>query len=159
MKYSILFVFIFLFASLSYGQQLKKLKIDELEAYINKSEKPLLVNFWATFCIPCVEELPYFQSIIKEKYNENVDLLLVSLDLPSYYPDRITSFMAAKKISATSVWLNESNADLFCPRIDKSWEGTIPASLFVNNKKKYRKFHEGQLTPAMLKKELETLTK
>ena len=159
MKLSILLLLFFLVTSASYSQQLKKLKISELEDYINKSEKPLLVNFWATFCQPCVEELPYFQSIIKEKYNGQVELLLVSLDLPDYYPAKISSFIKTRHVTAPTVWLNESNADMFCPRIDKSWEGTIPASLFINNKKNYRKFHEGQLTSNMLKKELAELTK
>lgn len=155
-------IFVLLFSiviSSGYSQQIKKMKIDELEAYINKSEKPLLVNFWATWCRPCVEELPYFQSIIKEKYDGKVELLLVSLDFPDYYPDRISTFMTTKKFTAPCVWLNETNADMFCPRIDKGWEGTIPASLFINNKTKYRKFHEGQLTPGMLKKELAELVK
>lgn len=155
---TIFFLLAMFVASLSNGQQLKKLKISELEEYINKSKKPVVVNFWATFCKPCVEELPYFQSLIKQ-YNGKVDLLLVSLDLPDYYPDKITSFIAAKKIMAPSVWLDESNADVFCPVIDKNWDGTIPASLFVNNSTKYRKFHQGELSEEKLKMELADLIK
>lgn len=157
MKWILAVLVCFFVISSGYSQQVRMMKIDDLEAYINKSEKPLLVNFWATWCKPCVEELPYFQSIINEKYAGEVELLLISLDFRESYPARLNTFITAKKITALCVWLNESNADMFCPRIDKSWEGSIPASLFVNTKTNYRKFHEGQLTPGMLKKELAAL--
>lgn len=158
MKIVRLVTILILMANLAVGQEVKKLKIGELEDYINKSEKPLVVNFWATFCIPCIEEIPYFQSIIKESYKDQVELLLVSLDLPDYYPAKVNSFVKARKFTAPVVWLNESNADIFCPRIDPSWSGSIPATLFVNNKTRYRHFHEGQLDRAAYRKQLKALT-
>jgi len=126
------------------AQDIKKMKIAELETYIQQSDHPLIVNFWATFCVPCVREIPTFQEIVS-KY-KGVELLLVSLDLPSYYPAKISSFVKEKKITATIAWLNETNADYFCPKIDKKWSGGIPSTLFVNNKTKYRRFFERELT-------------
>ena len=142
----------------SFSQEIKKLSIADLESYINNSNKPLVINFWATFCIPCIKEIPYFQSIIKDDYSGKVDLMLVSLDLPSAYPHDIISFAKKRKFYAPIVWLNETNADLFCPRIDSSWSGAIPASLFVNGKSGYRRFYEKDISPEQLKKELKQLT-
>ncbi|MEJ7768540.1 MAG: redoxin domain-containing protein, partial [Chitinophagaceae bacterium] len=116
-----------LIASLAFGQSVKKMNISDLEAYIKQSEKPLVVNFWATFCKPCIEEIPYFQNTIKEKYDGLVDLVLVSLDLPEYFPYRLSYFGTQKNISVPIVWLNETNADYFCPKIDMKWSGAIPA--------------------------------
>jgi hypothetical protein len=75
-----------------------------------------------------------------------VELVLVSLDLPDYYPARIAKFANERGYHATLAWLNETDADYFCPRIDKSWTGGIPSSLFVNNKTGYRRFYDRQLT-------------
>jgi thiol-disulfide isomerase/thioredoxin len=147
---------LFLFACVS-GQAIKKMSIGELEAYIRLSNKPLVVNFWATFCAPCVHEIPYFKSTIKDKYHGSVELILVSLDPPDYFPAKIASFALQRNFPASLVWLNETNADYFCPRIDEKWSGSIPATLMVNNKKNYRKFYEQQLTPLQLERELKML--
>jgi hypothetical protein len=82
---------------------------------------------------------------------DTVELLLVSLDLPDYYPAKIESFATKQKFTAPIMWLNENNADVFCPVIDKKWSGAIPASLFVNNATGYRKFIEAQVTEPKLK--------
>ena len=157
MKFLILSVLLALGYINSFSQDVKKISITELEAYIRKSDKPLVVNFWATFCVPCVREIPYFQSIIKEKYQGKIELLLVSLDLPSSYPAKISSFAKDRRFYSSLAWLNETNADIFCPKIDSAWSGAIPASLFVNNNSNYRKFYEKDLTPEQLKQELEQL--
>ena len=143
----------------TFSQEIKKISITELESYISDSNKPLIINFWATFCVPCVKEIPYFQSIIKDEYPGKVELLLVSLDLPSSYPSNISSFAKKKKFYSPIVWLNETNADIFCPRIDTAWSGSIPASLFVNNSINYRKFYEKDISPEQFKKELKQLVK
>ena len=141
----------------SFSQEIKKISITELDAYIKKSDKPLVINFWATFCVSCVKEIPYFQSIIKEKYQGKIELLLVSLDLPSSYPAKISSFAKQRNFYSGIAWLNETNADIFCPKIDSAWSGVIPSSLFVNNNSNYRKFYEGDLSAEQFKQELEQL--
>jgi thiol-disulfide isomerase/thioredoxin len=148
---------ILLLAAVSFSQAVKKMNINDLQNYITKSEKPLVINFWATFCKPCIEEIPYFQNTIKEKYNGLVDLILVSLDMPDYFPSKITSFVIKKSFSFPIVWLNETDADYFCPKIDQQWSGAIPATLMVNNKTSYRKFYNRQLTPLQFEKELKSL--
>ena len=148
-------VLIFLWASASYGQQIKKMTIGDLENYISKSEKPLVINFWATYCLPCIEEIPHFQSTIQVNFKNKIELILVSLDLPDYYPAKISSVVSKKNFSAPIVWLNEADADYSCPRIDSSWSGAIPATLMVNNKKNYRRFYEQQLTKSEFLKEAE----
>lgn len=144
-------------AFICFGQHIKKMSVTDLEAFIRNSEKPLVINFWATFCKPCIEEIPYFQNTIEEKYKGEVELVLVSLDLPDYYPAKISSVALQKKITSPIVWLNETDADYFCPMIHEKWTGAIPATLMINNKKGYRKFYEQQLTPLQLLRELKEL--
>lgn len=133
------------------AQDIKRIKITDLEKTIRESKTPLIVNFWATFCLPCNEEMPYFEELSKK---HSVNLLLVSLDLEKSYPTEIKNFVAKRKYSAPVEWLDESDADYFCPKVDSSWSGAIPASIFINNKKGYRKFFEGQLSKAQVEKEI-----
>lgn len=123
-----------------------KWKVTDLEAYLAKADHPVIVNFWATFCVPCVKEIPYFQSTVEKYKQQGVELILVSLDLPGYYPARISAFAGKQGYHATLAWLNETDADYFCPRVDKRWSGGIPSSLFMNNKTHYRRFYDRQLT-------------
>lgn len=128
------------------AQDIKKVKITELETYIHQCDHPLIVNFWATFCAPCVKEIPYFQSTAARYKDQGVELLLVSLDLPAYYPEKIRSFAQQNRYTVPIVWLNETNADYFCPKVDSSWSGGLPSSLFINNKAHFRRFYDRQLT-------------
>jgi len=139
------------------AQSIRKIKITDLEQTVQESTTPLIVNFWATFCIPCIEEIPYFQQQVAAHKKDSVQLLLVSLDLPDEYPDGISRFMKKRKITAPVGWLNETNADYFCPKVDSNWSGAIPATLFVNNARNYRRFHEEQLSEAQLIKEMKMM--
>jgi thiol-disulfide isomerase/thioredoxin len=139
------------------GQELKKVKIGEVEEYIKKSDHPVLVSFWATWCAPCVEEIPWLQEAVEKYKNDSVELVLVSLDFASYFPKKIIDFIKEKKFKATFLWLDETNADIFCPRIDPKWDGTIPVTLLVNNKTGYRKFVNRQMTDRQVEPEVKKL--
>lgn len=144
----------FVFCNGLFAQEIKQVKISDLEKTIAESKTPLVINFWATYCKPCVEEIPYFQKEVKKHEKEGVQLLLVSLDLQSFYPEKIKTFAKGKQFTAPIVWLNETNADYFCPKVDPKWSGVLPATLFINNKKGYRKFFEEQLSEETLRKEI-----
>ena len=128
------------------AQTVKKIKITDLEQTIAQSDHPLIVNFWATFCVPCIKEIPYFQSTVARYQGQQVELILVSLDLPDYYPARIAAFAKKSEYTARVLWLNETDADYFCPKVDPGWSGGIPCSLFINNTTHYRRFFDRQLT-------------
>lgn len=157
-----IFCFILLFIGMgtnSQSQQIKKWKINDITNLIDKSDSVLVINFWATFCKPCVEEIPDLIKFTKKYSKQKVALYLVSLDLADYYPAKIKKFVAAKKYAANIAWLNESNADYFCPIISPEWSGSIPATLFINKKNGYSKFYEKKLTAAEIEKEIKLALK
>lgn len=158
MKISFIFIctFIVLFNCAS-AQAIKKVSMKEVVQMIDTSKTPMVINFWASWCKPCVQEIPWFEKSIATFKNKNIQLVLVSLDFKSDYPKTLTQFVKKKAFSSKVLWLNETNADYFCSLIDSSWSGNIPATLMVNNAKEYRQFFDRQLPEARLLLELNQL--
>ena len=158
MKFTLKTLFLFLvlcFHLTSRAQEIKSMKMDELLQFIQSRTNPTVINFWATWCGPCVQEMPWFNKIVNE--NKNVDLVFVSLDDNRAYPDKIQSFINSKNITATLIWLNEPTPDI--SPIEPAWKGMIPSTIFVNNKSGYKKFKEQQVSPGELRKQLRLLTR
>jgi thiol-disulfide isomerase/thioredoxin len=157
MKKSILLIIILGSFQFISAQKVQKVKIEALAEYIKKADHPLVVNFWATWCVPCVHELPYFKSGVKKYAAQKVELVLVSLDFETDYPKKVEEFLRKNKYEGRFYWLDETNADHFCPQIDAKWDGAIPASLFLNPKSGYRSFYQRQVTEPQLELELKAL--
>jgi thiol-disulfide isomerase/thioredoxin len=141
---------------ISAAQEIPKWKVDQLDTYIKNTNKPTIINFWATFCKPCIEEIPYLQKLVNKYKSSGVQLLLVSLDFPEAY-EKIKPFATKRGITEPIVFLDETNADLFCPKIDQSWSGAIPASLFINPATGYRVFFEEQLTKSKVEAKIKSM--
>lgn len=139
---------------------IRSVKMQDVVNIIDSSTHPIIVNFWATWCPPCVEEIPYFESITKEYAKDSVELILVSLDFADdYKKGKIDAFAKRQGYTSRILWLSETNADIICPMIDAKWDGNIPASLMVNNKTNYRAFFGMQLREERFKMEVEKLVK
>lgn len=146
-------VFILFLSLISYSvkSQVKLLTLDELEKRIvNGKDTTYVINFWATWCSPCVAELPNFEKLRVENLNKPVKVLLVSLDFKSKLEKAVIPFVQKNNINADVFLLNEPDQQRYIQRIDKKWSGAIPATLFVN--KKVRHFYEKEFTEAELKK-------
>lgn len=123
-----------------------------LEAYLEASEADVhVVNFWATWCKPCVKELPYFETIQKQYGDEDVKVILVSLDFPDQV-ERLTHFIEKRNIQSEVVFLDDGDANSWIPKIDVSWSGAIPVTIIYNDEK--RSFYERSFTYEELEKEL-----
>src|ERR1700761_913009 len=83
------------------------IKITELQDYLAKSDHPLIVSFWATFCAPCIKEIPYLQSTAARYQDQEVELILVSLDHADHFPSRIGDFAKKQGYTVKLLWLNE----------------------------------------------------
>jgi thiol-disulfide isomerase/thioredoxin len=118
---------------------------DVVKRFSKKSDTIYVVNFWATFCKPCIEEIPYFIKVTDKYKDKKVKLLLVSLDLPAFYPSKIAAFAKKNNYTPEIVWLKETNADIFCPQIDPQWSGAIPATIIVNSKTGKKIFFEEEM--------------
>jgi len=137
------------------AKHIPKLKmVDVVNSFGTTSDSIFVVNFWATFCKPCVAEIPGFIQTINKYKKNKVKLTLVSLDLPLFYPNKIAAFAKKNNFKTNLAWLDETDADYFCPMIDKSWSGAIPATIIVNAKTGYKYFFEGEMKNTDFEREL-----
>jgi thiol-disulfide isomerase/thioredoxin len=153
LKKSFLLLLIF-FAIEANGQELVKLA--QLKKEISSGNKIKVLNFWATWCAPCVKELPLFEKLHQE--NEDVEVLLVSMDYDlDPNPAKVKRFMDRKNLRSRVVFLVESNPSEWIDEIDKDWGGALPATLIINPKTGRRKLVDGEMKEGELEKIIETL--
>jgi thiol-disulfide isomerase/thioredoxin len=133
----------------------KTYNYSELKPFLEKKDdKIYVINFWATWCAPCVKELPYFEKIKQEYANKNVEVLLVSLDFPKQVEKKLIPFINKNKIQSEVVLLDDVNEDVWIKAIDESWSGALPATIIYN--KNNRKFYEQSFDYKTLESELLT---
>jgi len=114
--------------------------------------KTYVINFWATWCKPCIEELPYFEKVYSEQKDNNVEFFLVSLDMPSMWKSRLEPFVEKKGLKSKVVILDDPKQNEWIAKIDENWGGGIPATLIYNKDK--RTFYERGFTYEELNNEL-----
>lgn len=145
--------FLALNANKSNAQSIKVIKYEDLEEIISsKSENNKVINFWATWCRPCVKELPQFLDLY-EKYNmEELELSLVSFDFVEDLETKLRPFVEKRNIKANVYLLDETDYNAFIDKVDPRWSGAIPATLFVAKGNTSRKFIEQEFSEDELEK-------
>ncbi|WP_241910394.1 TlpA family protein disulfide reductase [Pseudotamlana carrageenivorans] len=128
------------------------------EKFLNEeNDKIHVINFWATWCGPCVKELPYFEKINETYKDKNVEVLLVSLDLPHQYETKLKPFIIDKKIKSRVIALDDPDMNTWIPKVDATWSGSIPATIIYKNNQ--RAFFEQSFTLESLEKAIKPFLK
>ena len=129
---------------------MRLLSVDDLDSRIAEGkDTTYVINFWATWCSPCVAELPNFEKLRLANLNKPVKVLLVSLDFKSKLQNTVIPFVQKNQLNAEVFLFNAQDRQAALQRIDKQWSGAIPATLFVNKQK--RRFYETEFTETELK--------
>lgn len=127
---------------------------DELfDAIHRPNDTTYVVNFWATWCRPCLEELPLFEALQNRFPGSKLKVILVSLDLKSQLDTRLRPFVKKYGLTSSVVWLDEPDGNTFIDKVSTSWSGAIPATLILNNSNGTQLFYEKQFQNS----ELETI--
>lgn len=129
------------------AQKSKIIHLKDLQKLLANTDDSLtVINFWASWCKPCVAELPNFETAKMNFEGKPVRFWLISLDFADQKRNRLDPFIANKKLKSKVFLLDETDYDSWIPLVDPSWQGAIPVTLFVNNSKNQRKFVEGELS-------------
>lgn len=120
----------------THSQNIPVVKFEDVaKKYSNHSDTVYLVNYWATWCKPCVEELPDFIKLNKELKAEKFKMILVSLDFPSQIESRVIPFIKDHQIQSEVVVLDD-DANVWINLVDKDWDGDIPVTQIIQKGKK-----------------------
>ncbi|MBK6985218.1 MAG: TlpA family protein disulfide reductase [Bacteroidetes bacterium] len=144
----VLFFCVMAFTSVS-AQKPTVYKINDLLKRINNnSDTTYVVNFWATWCKPCVAELPEFEKLHVDSLakNRKVKVLLVNMDFVEELDKKLKDFLVKNKYTCEIVLLDEINGNDFINKISEKWSGAIPATLITKKDKSRNYFHEGKIT-------------
>lgn len=150
MKYLLLVLALALSVQSTKAQEIKIYKVNDLVKRISNTDTFYVVNFWATWCGPCVKELPEFDKVAAAFNGKPVKILLVSMDFKEAYPKKIMAAIKKKKLAHEVIWFNETNANEFIPKISNEWQGSIPATLLSYKKTEYTNFFEGSIVAPRL---------
>ena len=124
-----------------------------LEKYLHiKDDKTYVVNFWATWCAPCVKELPHFEELYKNYKDKDVEVMLVSLDFPHQYDKKLKPFIEKHDLKSKILVLDDTDMNTWIPKINENWDGAIPVTIIYN--KDNRTFYDQTFTYEELETEL-----
>ena len=140
-----------LVAGPGFAQQVAVIKFTELQKRLARpNDTTYVVNFWATWCAPCVKELPQFEQVRATNTTRKVKVLLVSLDYASQLDKKVKPFVKLRGLKSEVVLLNESDPNSWMDKLDAKWSGALPFTLIINNKTRQRLTFEQELSQAEL---------
>ena len=144
-------------AGWSYSQEVAVVTFEQLQQHIDSpSGKIKIYNYWATYCRPCIKEMPYFEEISQE-YRDRVEVYFVSLDFIEDLDTKVKPFLSKKGIVNSVILLDDIDYNSWINRINPEWSGAIPATDYVLPGNRERLFHEGSYEKEELKDQIEHL--
>lgn len=150
LRLTVLLFFFFKFCVVLNAQNVKVIKLNALEEFLKPvNDTTYVINFWATWCKPCVNELPIFNEAHTFFKNQKVKVVLVSLDFKKDLQKRLKPFLKKNPMLPDVYLLDEIDYNAWIDKVDSSWGGAIPATIIIDNNNKI--FLEKELTFSELK--------
>jgi thiol-disulfide isomerase/thioredoxin len=133
---------------------------DALKALLTQQrERPLLVNFWATYCDPCRDEFPDLVKIDKEYRPQSLEFVTVSLDDMTDIKTGVPKFLSEMKATMPAYLLNTTDPEPAINMVDQRWRGDLPATFLYNEKGEVVYKHIGRINPAELREAIDKVVK
>jgi thiol-disulfide isomerase/thioredoxin len=144
---------LFNFMLIATSAQIPVMDFKEFEPYLQRAnDTTYVINFWATWCKPCVEEIPAFEELSRNYSHLPVKVLMVSLDFVRNLNSHLIPFIKNHNMIADVILLNDPRSHIWIEKVDGQWSGAIPATLIYNDRK--RSFYERTFKFEELEQEL-----
>ena len=122
-----------------------------------KDTRPLLVNFWATWCDPCREEFPDLVKIDADYRSKGLNFVAVSLDDIGDLKSKVEPFLKEMKATMPVVLLNVNDPEPAIHTVDPNWQGDMPATFLYDKDGKVVFKHFGRIKPDELRGAIDKL--
>jgi thiol-disulfide isomerase/thioredoxin len=122
---------------------------DALKVVKQSDAKITVVNFWATWCVPCVEEFPSFTKLDRTLDEQGVEVMFISTDFPNQ-KQKVADFLAEHGVTGTS-YLKTGDATKFVNGFSEDWSGAVPATFIYDSDGTLLTFWEGKTSYEELK--------
>ncbi len=137
----------------SLAQEVRAISFKEFEVMTQRNnDTTYIFNFWATWCGECVKELPNIEQINNTYLDKKVKVIFISLDFKKDLETRLKTFVANHHLKSEVYLLDDIDYNSWIDKVNKDWDGSIPATLIVNNSKNIRLFYRKEFTFAELEK-------
>jgi thiol-disulfide isomerase/thioredoxin len=157
-KHILIFLVAGLILSSAHAQQLPTVDKGGIQTLVHSdSDTVFVVNFWATWCSPCVKEIGYFEDLKKEYPEHILKVILINLDFPNQVERRVLPFIEEKGLTASIYNVTELDYNEWIPLVDPDWSGAIPATLIFKGEE--RKFLEKEISRQELFNEVKPFLK
>lgn len=141
MKHLLTAIFLMLIFSAAHPQKADIIKLPALQQLLNKQDDTTyVINFMATWCKPCMEELPFFEKLGAEMKGTKLKIIYISLDQAAHLESKLNTMLQRRKITSTTHLLDETDYNAWIDKIEPTWDGAIPVTFIINHHKNFRKF-------------------
>ena len=134
----------------------KQIDIVGLRKALTPSGKPLLVNFWATWCDPCREEFPDLVKLDAD-YKGKIDFITISLDELSEINRDVPKFLTEMKAGMPAYLLKAQDDDVAIAFVSKEWAGALPLTILYDPAGKQVYYRQGKVKLEIVRAEIDKL--
>ncbi|HYG79963.1 MAG TPA: TlpA disulfide reductase family protein [Pyrinomonadaceae bacterium] len=121
--------------------------------------RPLLVNFWATYCEPCRDEFPDLVAIDRDYRARGLEFVTVSLDDAAEIETSVPEFLRSMRAEMPAYLLNVPDPEPAIKWVDQEWNGGLPATYLYDPQGRVVFKHTGRVKPKELRAALDKLIK